>query len=171
MLTAEKEKSHKNAYEKALTAFEQAMKAFHKGDYTKADAALTAFVEKYPEEKELLDRAHIYTAICKRHLSPEKITLKTFDDYYRHGVYQLNQGQFEEAVKLLNKAHEMQPKAGEVLYYLANTYCHMQDVEQCLEYLKQAVMLNASFAILAQNELDFDDLREDQRFALITKMA
>lgn len=170
-MKAEKEKAMKNSYEKALAAYGQAMKAFHKGDYAKAKEALTGFVESFPEEKELVDRAAIYAEICNQRLNPEKIVLKSFDDYYRYGVYYLNQGQFEEAADLLSKAHEMQPKAGEILYYLANTYCLMQNVEQCLEYLKQAVMLNASFAILAQNELDFDDLREDKRFVMITKMA
>ena len=170
-MTADKEKASKNAYEKALAAYEIAMKAFHKKNYAKALEALTSFIEKYPEEKELVDRAHLYIVICSQHLSPEEIVLETHDDYYRYGVYLMNNGDFEEAVKMLAKAHEMKPKAGEVLYYLANTYCHMQDTESCLEYLKEAVKLDAAFAILAQNDLDFSKLRQDKRFDVITKMA
>jgi len=170
-LTADKEQASKNAYEKALAAYEIAMKAFHKRNYAKALEALTSFIEKYPEEKELVDRANLYVIICGQHLKPEELVLKTYDDYYRYGVYHLNNRDYDGAVEMLTKAHQMKPKAGEVLYYLANTYCHMQDTESCLEYLKQAVMLDAAFAVLAQNELDFNELRKDKRFAVITKMA
>ena len=62
-------------------------------------------------------------------------------------------------------------KSGAVLYYLANTYCNMENVELCFEYLKQAVELDASFAVLAQNEPDFKELKKDDQFAAITKMA
>ena len=147
------------------------MKAFHKKNYAKALESLTSFIEKHPEEKELIDRARLYVAICNQHVEPEEIVLEAYDDYYRYGVYLLNNRDFEEAVKMLTKALEMKPKAGEILYYLANTYCHMQDTESCLEYLKEAVKLDASFATLAQNEMDFNELRKDKRFAVITKMA
>ncbi len=170
-MTAQKEKVINNSLAEALAAFNLAMKAFHKKDYAKTLEALTSFLEKYPEEKELIDRANVYVIICNKHLSPEKIVLKSFDDYYRNGVYHLNQGEFEEAAEMLLKAHEKEPKAGEILYYLANTYCHLENVEQCLEYLKQAVKLDASFAVLAQNELDFVELRKDKEFADITKTA
>ncbi|NOR14296.1 MAG: tetratricopeptide repeat protein [Candidatus Aminicenantes bacterium] len=170
-MTAQKEKVSKNSYEKALAAYGLAMKAFHKKDYAKSLEAFTSFSEKYPEEKGMIDRANIYIEICNRHLSPDKTVLKSFDDYYRSGVYHLNQGEFEEAAELFIKAHEKKPKAGEVLYYLADTYCLLENVEKCLEYLEQAVKLDASFAVLAQNELDFVELRKDEKFAAITKMA
>lgn len=170
-MTAQKDKLNKNTYEKALAAYGQAMKAFHKKNYAKALETLTSVLEKFPEEKELIDRTNIYIAICNESLTPEKIVLKSFDDYYRLGVYKLNQGDFEEAAELLLKAHEKNPKAGEVLYYLANIYCHLEDIDLCLEYLTQAAKLDASFAVLAQNELDFSELRKDEKFAVITKMA
>jgi tetratricopeptide (TPR) repeat protein len=170
-VTADKEKARKNSYEEALNAFGRAMKALNKRDYTKALEGLNAFMESHPGEKELIDRCNVYVKICNQHISPEKPALKTYDDYYRQGVFKLNDGEFEEAAKLLSKAHQIEPKAGEILYYLANTYCHMQDVDACLEYLKQAVKLDAAFAVLAQNELDFSKLREDKRFAVITKMG
>jgi len=43
---SEKEKARKDLYQKALTAFEQAMKVFHKGDYEKASSLLGRFSRK-----------------------------------------------------------------------------------------------------------------------------
>ena len=131
-MTTQKDKLSKNTYEKALAAYGQAMKAFHKKNYAKALETLTSVLEKFPEEKELIDRANMYVDICNEYLTPEKIVLKSFDDYYRNGVYKLNQGDFEEAAEFLLKAHEKKPKAGEVLYYLANLYCHLENIDQCL---------------------------------------
>lgn len=170
-MTAQKEQNRKDAYQKALAAYSQAMKAFHRKDYVKASEAIQAFLEKFPVEKELVDRAHLYLSICKSRLDKKKIELKNFEDFFGYGVYQLNLGNYEEAIKTLGKAHEKKPKEGKVLYMMANAYCLLGDEDECLEHLKKAVKLDNFYSVLAQNESDFEVFKEDKRFALITKMA
>ncbi len=43
--------------------------------------------------------------------------------------------------------------------------------DECLEYLKKAIQLDKFFGILAQNEVDFESLKESEKFNLITKMS
>ena len=167
----EKEKVKKDDYEKALTAFSQAMKAFHKGEFGKADELLKGFVEKFPSERELIDRAQVYLEICDSREKKEKIQLSSFEDYYNYSVYKINQGDYEEALKLLEKAREMNPKEGKIPYLMADTYCLMGEQEQCLEHLKKAIQLDKFFSTLAQNESDFEPLWEDKKFKLITRLA
>ena len=167
----EKEKARKDDYEKALASFTQAMRAFHKGEFTKATELLKAFVEKFASERELIDRAQVYLEICASREKKEKIQLNTFNDYYYYSVYKINQGEYEEALKLLEKAREMKPKEGKIPYLMADTYCLMREQEQCLEYLKKAIQLDKFFSTLAQNESDFEPLWEDKKFKLITRMA
>jgi len=171
MVTKEKEKIKKDDYQKALLAYNQAMKAYHKGEYEKASELLKDFLEKFSSEKELVDRVHVYLAISGARKEKEKVQLKTFNDYYEYSVYKINQGDYEEALKLLDKAYEMKPKEGKVLYLMADTYCLMEQAEQCLEHLKKAIQLDKFFGILAQNEGDFELLWEDKKFKLITRMA
>jgi hypothetical protein len=57
------QKQKKDEYQKALAVFGQAMKDFHKGEMEKAAVGLKSFIEKFPEERELVDRARIYIAI------------------------------------------------------------------------------------------------------------
>ncbi len=166
-----KEKATKDHYEKILSTYTRAMKPFHKGDYKKAAEMLKEFVEKHQDEKEFVDRAQIYLEICKGRKAKEKIQLKTFDDYYRYSVYKVNQGNYEEAQKLLEKARAMNPKEGKVLYLMADAYCLMNRKEQCLEHLKKAIQMDRYFRILAQNEADFESLKEDKKFKLITRMT
>ena len=99
-----KEKAKKNAYDLALTAYNQAMKAFHKADFPKAVERLQAFLEKHSSEKELVDRVKIYLSICEKRLKKEKIILKSFEDYYQFGVYELNRNEFPEALKAFVRA-------------------------------------------------------------------
>ena len=171
MMEKEKEKVKKDEYQKAFFAYTQAMRSFHKGDYEKAAELLKAFLDKYASEKELVDRAQIYLTICRVEQKKEKIQLKTFDDYYEYSVYRINQGDYEGALKLLEKALDMKPQEGKILYLMADAYCLMGQSEQCLENLKRAIQLDKYFSILAQNEANFESLWEDKKFKLITRMA
>ena len=167
-MPSEKEKARKDIYQKALTAFEQVMKVFHKGDYEKASELLGVYLEKYDSENELVDRARMYLKICDGHLKKDKIVLKSFDDYYQDGVFKANDGEYEEALKMLTKAQSLEPKEGRVFFLMSSVYCLMDQPENCLEQLERAVALDSYFAVLAQNEEDFSPLKEDEKFKLIT---
>jgi tetratricopeptide (TPR) repeat protein len=171
MVTKEKEKAKKDDYEKALSAFNLAMKAFHKGEFVKSEELLNSFLEKFPLEKELVDRAHVYLKICSSKKKKERNQMRTFDDYYQTSIIKLNQGEYEEALKLLGKAGEMKPKEGKVPYLMSNAYCLKGEIELCLEHLRKAIQIDKFFSTLAQNESDFEPLWEDKKFKLITRMA
>ena len=113
----------------------------------------------------------MYITICEEQPKKDKVQLKTFDDYYQYGIYKINQGDYQGALKLLEKAREMKPKEGKILYIMADTYCRMDKKDDCLEYLKKAIQVDKYFSILAQNESDFENIREDKKFKLITRMA
>ncbi|UCE41072.1 MAG: tetratricopeptide repeat protein [Candidatus Aminicenantes bacterium] len=164
-----KEKLKKDLYEKILAAYGQAVKAYRKGDCAKAKELFKAFLEKHDTEKELVDRVHLYLALCENREKKETISLKTFEDYYEYAVYKLNQGDHGEAIKLLEKAKTQKPKEGKVSYLMALTYRHMEETEKCLENLKDAVHKDKFFGILAQNESGFEPLWEDKKFKIITK--
>jgi len=165
-----KQKTKKNDYEKALSAYTQAMKVFHKGDYQKAEELLKEFSEKYVSEKEFVDRAKVYLSICQERKKDKGVKLKTFDDYYQYSIHKINEGDYEESLKLLKKALEMKPKQGKILYLMADVYCTKGDTGRCLEHLKKAIQIDKYFRILAQNERDFEPLWEDKKFILITRM-
>ena len=171
MTTKEKEKVKKDDYEKALSSFDQAMKAFHKGDFTRAKELLKTFSDNFSSEKELMDRARVYLTICTSRQKKEKIQLTTFEDYYQYSIMKINQEDYEEALKSLGKAGEMKPKEGKIPYLMANAYCQMGETEKCLEYLRKAMQIDKFFSTLAQNESDFEPLWEDKKFKLITRMT
>ena len=60
-----KQKGKKSEYEKALSAYSQAMKVFRRKDYQKAAGVFKEFLEKHVTEKELIDRAQIIYLFVK----------------------------------------------------------------------------------------------------------
>jgi tetratricopeptide (TPR) repeat protein len=170
-LPVSEQKLKKDEYQKALAAFGVGMKAFHKGDMEKAVSELKEFVEKFPAERELIDRARIYIAIAQKRPKKETVHLKTFEDHFNYAVFKINSGDPESAVKILEKALEFKTDEAKVNYLLADALCRTGQTDACLEVLKKAVQKDKLLATLAQNETDFEPIWEDKRFKLITRPA
>jgi tetratricopeptide (TPR) repeat protein len=165
------EKTKKDAYEKALSSYGEAMKEFHKGKLDKAEELLKAFLEKYDTEKELVDRAKIYLQKVGEKGKKETVSLKTLEDYLYYSVYQINSGAYEDALKLLEKALEMKGEEGRVFYLMADAYVLMGKTEEAMECLKKAFQKDKFYRILAQNEMDFAPLWDDKKFKLISRLT
>lgn len=164
------EKTKKDAYEKALAAYSEAMKEFHKGRLDKAQELLKAFLEKYDAEKELVDRAKLYLQMTQEKGKKETVSLKSIDDYVNYSIYKINSGSHEEALKLLEKALEMKEDDGRVHYLMADAYILMGRADEAMESLKKAFQKDKFYRTLAQNEIDFEPLWDDKKFKLITRL-
>lgn len=170
-MSAEKDKVTIDSYEKTLSAYGQAVKAFRRGECKKATDYFAVFIEKHPAEKELVDRAKIYMKICEDKAKKDVIALKDFDDYYEMGVYRMNQGAYEEALKLLHKALEIDSGEGKIIYLIGKVHYLMGDKDKFLDNLKSAIQVDKTFKVFAQNDLDIDDMKDNKKFKLITKLA
>ena len=165
------QRAKKDEYQKVLASYAQAMKEFHKGDFEKAAEMLEAFIEKHAVEREVVDRAQTYLAIARKRPRKESVSLKNFEDYYRTAVVRINQGDYDGALRLLEKALEFKENEGRIYYIMADAYCLMGQPETGLEHLKKAIQKDKSFAIISQNEPDFEALWDDKRFKLLTKLV
>jgi len=161
----------KDEYQKALAAFSLAVKEFQKGEFDKATPSFKDFIEKFPSDKEIVDRAKAYLAIAQKRPKKESVPLKGFEDHYRYGVARINQKDYPGAIKILEKALEYKEKEGLVYYLLADANILMGQGDSALELLKKAVQKDKNFSVLAQNEPDFEPLWEDKKFKLITKLV
>ena len=146
------------------------MRAFHKGDFVKAEELLAAFIKSDSQEKELFDRAQMYLDICREKKETKSLPMKTFDDYFLSGVYSINAGHFEDALKVLAKAAEMEPKEGKVPYMMSLAAIKDGDEDGGLKHLEKAVKIDDFFKILAQNETDFENLSKNETFQNIVGM-
>ena len=165
------QKLKKGEFQKALAVYGQAVKAFQKGDSGKAAELFEAFIEKFPGELEVVDRAKIYLAIIRKQPGSGSSSLKSAEDYCYDGVSRMNDGDFEGALKSLDKALKMKEKEGRTHYLMSNAYCRMGQIDDCLDHLKKAIQKDKEFSVRAQNEPEFKSLWEDKKFKLITRLA
>lgn len=164
------QRSKKDEYQKALSAYGLAVKEFHKGDFEKASELLKSFIEKFPVDREIVDRARAYLTIAQKRPKKDSVPLKTFEDHYRYGVVKIGQGDHPGAIKVLEKALEFKENEGLVYFLLADVHCLMGQTDDALDYLKKAIQKDKHFSVLAQNEPDFQRLWDDKKFKLIAKL-
>jgi tetratricopeptide (TPR) repeat protein len=165
------QRSKKDEYQKALAAYGLAVKEFQKGEFEKASESLKSFIEKFPTDREIVDRAKVYLAIAMKRPKKEAVALKGFEDHYRYGVVKINQHDYAGAIKALEKALEFKENEGLVHYLLADVHCLMGEADAALDFLKKAIQKDKNFSVLAQNEPDFEPIWEDKKFKLITKLV
>jgi tetratricopeptide (TPR) repeat protein len=151
----------------AIEAFEKGVKAVGKRDFERAQAAFDEVIGSYPEERDVVERARAYRAVCERSLTEAKRSSfrpKGFEDLINHGVFLHNRGEYEEALKLLRQAAEMHPRNEHVLYCLAATAARAGDTAAALKALRSAIGVSVDNRAHARVDSDFDPIRDDEEF-------
>ena len=159
----------------AVEQFEKAIKALGKKEFDKARELFEAVVTGFPEEREVVERARSYQVLCDRALTESKRAAykpKAFDELLAYGVFLHNRGEYEEALRSLRQAADLQPKNENALYCLAATSARAGDNESALKALRSAISASAETRAQARRDSDFDGLREDDEFnALVYEQA
>jgi tetratricopeptide (TPR) repeat protein len=151
-------------HEKALKEFERGVTLLQKQSYSEALERFQAIVGSFPQEKELTDRANVYLRICRNLLDSKDPQPRRPEDFFYHGVIRANEADYEEAVRLLEKALQAAPKDEKVHYVLASTLALKGERREALEHLREAIELNTTNRIYARNDPDFEPLRDDENF-------
>jgi len=151
-------------HEKALKEFERGVGLLQKQSYSEALERFETIVGSFPQEKELTDRANVYLRICKSLIDRKDPQPRKPEDFFYYGVIKANQADYDEAVRLLEKALQSAPKDEKVHYVLASTLALKGDRREALEHLRSAIELNATNRVYARNDPDFEPLRDDDNF-------
>jgi len=150
--------------EQALHTYEHSLNLLRKKQFAEAAEAFRGLLKSFPQEKEIADRCRAYLRVCERGSDDKAMPLKRVEDYYYQGIVESNRQQYDEALKHLDRALEMSPRDDRVLYIVASTQALKGDREQALSALKEAIELNAVNRIYAQQDPDFEPLRDDDAF-------
>lgn len=152
----------------AVELFEKAMKALGKKDYEKAGALLDDLLTSHPDERDVLERARAYKAVCDRATEKKpSFRPKSFEELLNYGVFLHNKGEFQEALRYLQQAVEIHPKNEHVLYCVAAAAARAGDTAGALKALKSAIGANAANRAQARSDSDFDPIREDEEFVAL----
>ncbi len=123
--------------------YERGLQALQRRDFAASADALRAVIERYPDERELLERARLYLKVCERELEPKEPTPKTADEWVYAATVALNAGDEANALLQLQRALTADARHDHAHYMMAVTIARRGDVNAALEHLRRAVALNS----------------------------
>ncbi|HXM76715.1 MAG TPA: tetratricopeptide repeat protein [Thermoanaerobaculia bacterium] len=149
--------------ENARKDFDRGVAALQKKKFEEAERNFTDLIQKYPDEKELVDRSRVYLSICERYQKAAHPAMTEPEEFYYAAVVEKNRGNVSEAIEHLKRAAKKNG-GGRVDFLLACCYAQTGDSEVSLLHLKKAIEEDQRHRILARHDRDFDPLRETPEF-------
>jgi len=154
----------KPTYHEAVAMYERGLQALQRRDFAASAEALRNVIERYPDERELLERARLYLKVCERELEPKEPTPKTADEWVYAATVALNAGDEATAHRNLQRALGEDARHDHAHYMMAVVSARRSDSAAALEHLRHAVSLNPENRSLARQDPDLEPLRDDAAF-------
>ena len=144
--------------------YERGLQALQRRDFAASADALRTVIERYPDERELLERARLYLKVCERELEPKEPAPKTADEWVYAATVSLNQEDEANAVLHLQRALAVDARHDHAHYMMAVASTRRNDVNAALDHLRRAVALNPDNRSIARQDPELDPLREAPAF-------
>jgi len=149
--------------ENARKEYDRGVAALQKKKLDESERHFLDLIQKYPEERELVDRARVYLTVCQRQRRDPRPALSEPEDFYYAAVLEKNRGNVALAIAHLNQAARKNG-GGRVDFLLACCYAQQGDLETALAHLQKAIEEDQRHRVLARHDRDFDPVRETPEF-------
>lgn len=146
---------------KALKEYEDALKAFRKGDYAKSIPSFEKIVEEHPVDREIRDRARIWLKAARIRAAGEPQMPRDPDDLYYQGVLAMNDDRLDVAAGIFEQVVSKRPDSDKAHYALAAVCGLRNDAAGAAAHLSTAIRISPTNRVHALNDPDFDLVREE----------
>ena len=161
----------KPAFYEALAVYEAGVRALQRHDFEAGAEGFRGVIDRYPGERELVERARLYLQVCERETARRPSPPQTASDSVYAATVALNAGDPEGALNHLGKALEEQPDSDHAHYIMAVALTEKGDATSALRHLRQAITLNPDNKPNALRDPDLQSLRELSGFRDIVSEA
>jgi len=159
--------ARKPTFYKAIALYESGVRALQRHDYDAGAQAFRSVLQRYPEERELLERARLYLRVCERETAQRPAGPQTPQERVYAATMALNAGDADTALNHLQRALDQDPENDHAHYILAVTLTSRDQPEKALEHLRRAVTLNPDNRSLARQDPDLEGIRGRHEFRTI----
>jgi tetratricopeptide (TPR) repeat protein len=156
--------ARKPGFYEAVAIYERGVQALQRHDFEGAAGFFRAVLERYPEERELLERARLYLRVCERETERRQPAPKTPAERVYAATVALNSGDHAAALDHLQRALSDDPDSDHAHYIMAVALGGRQRADEAIEHLRQAIALNPENRSLAKQDPDLESLRDHPRF-------
>ncbi len=150
----------KPAFYEALTLYETGVRALQRHDFSAGATSFREVVQRYPNEREVVERARLYLQVCERETSRRPAGPQTPTEWVYAATVALNAGDPETALSHLRRALELDPDSDHAHYIMSVALAEHGDAADALDHLRQAIAINPENRSTARQDPDFGALRE-----------
>jgi tetratricopeptide (TPR) repeat protein len=155
----------KPGFYEAVAIYERGVQALQKHDFSGAASFFRTVLERYPDERELLERARLYLRVCERETSRQPAAApKTPEEHVYAATVALNSGDHSGALDHLQRALGEDPESDHAHYIMAVALGMRNRADEAIQHLQQAIALNPENRGLAKQDPDLDAIRDHHRF-------
>ena len=163
----------RSTYAEAVALYQRGTEALQAHRYPDAAELLKSVIARYPEEKELHERAFLYLRVCERQIAATPSKPKTPEERTFAATLAINNGLPDQAIALLATVIAEDPENDQATYMLGVANALKGRPEIALQYLSRAMALNPENRDVARKDPDLEALRriEDMRLLLASPPA
>ena len=153
----------KSTYPEAVAAYERGIAALQRRDYQVAADFFRDLMARFPEERELQERAQVYLRVCERELAAAAAP-RTTEERLVAATVALNAGDHARTLALLDEVLREDPKSDLAEYMAAVVYCGKGEPGAAIARLQRAIELNPENRNLARQDADLEALQDNETF-------
>jgi tetratricopeptide (TPR) repeat protein len=161
----------KPGFYEAVAIYERGVQALQRHDYAGAAELFRTVIGRYPEERELLERAHLYLRVCERETARQAPPPQSSGDHVYAATVALNAGDHAGAVTHLQRALTADQDNDHAHYIMAATLSMRGRREEAIEHLKRSIALNPENRTQARQDPDLDNIRGHEDFRATVEAA
>lgn len=147
----------------AVGLYERGLEALQRHAFADAATHLRNLIAKFPEERELHERAHVYLRLCERELAAAQPPL-SIEDRVTAATIAVNAGEYPRARSLLDSILRERPDNDLAEYMAAVVAAATGNGDAALSHLDRAIALNPENRNLARQDEDFESLHQRDDF-------
>lgn len=154
----------KPGFYEAVAIYERGVQALQRHDFQGAAELFRAVIQRYPEERELLERAHLYLRVCERETARQAPPPQSSGDHVYAATVALNAGDHASALSHLQRAISADAGNDHAHYIMAVALTARGRRDEAIEHLRRAVALNPENRAQARQDPDLEALRDHGGF-------
>ena len=151
----------KPGFYEAVAIYERGVQALQRHDYASGAELFRSVIDKYPEERELVERARVFVRVSEREMArqtpPAEATAR--DSVYAATVA-LNAGDHAGALGHLQRAISADDEDDHAHYIMAAALSLRGRSEEAIRHLQRAIALNPQNRSQARQDPDLDSIRQ-----------
>jgi tetratricopeptide (TPR) repeat protein len=152
------------AFYEALAIYETGVRALQRHDFGAAADSLRGVIQRYPGERELVERARLYLQVCERETARRPSGPQTPTESVYAATVALNAGDVEGALAHLGRALEKAPDSDHAHYIMSVALVDKGDIAMALVHLRHAISLNPENRSVALQDPDLGQLHDLEAF-------